>query len=132
MPEPRVAPPISLRVAAGVVGLQGAVLAVLAVVELAYLTSGRVTMGLTTTAFLAVIGIALLVVAGGLLRAASWARSPAVLAQLLQLGVAWSFRGGGTGSFALLLVALSAAVLFGVLNPTSTEALIGRTGRDED
>ena len=53
-------------------------------------------MGVTTAVFFAVYGAALLLCAWSVHRGQSWARSPIVLAQLIQLGLAWSFRGGDT------------------------------------
>jgi hypothetical protein len=112
-----------LTAAASLVAVEGLVLALLAVVELASLTSNRMTMGLTTTGFFGLCGAALLACGVGLSRRALWARSPAVLAQLIALGVAWSFRGGATTWVAVFLAVVAAVVLAGILHPASLEAL---------
>ncbi|MCO5310957.1 MAG: hypothetical protein M9891_17025, partial [Austwickia sp.] len=53
----------------------------------------------------------------------SWARSPVVFAQLVQLGLAWNFWGGSTGWVAGLLAAVAVVVLVAVMMPASTAAL---------
>ena len=93
------------------------------VLETANLSSDRVTMGVTTSLFFAAYGVALLFFAWQLTRGQSWARSPVVLAQLLQLGVAWSFRGGDTTWVAICLAVVAVIVLAGILHPQSVEAL---------
>jgi len=69
-----------------------------------------------------VYGAGLTVAAWALLRARSWARAPVVLAQLIQLGVAWSFRGGASTAVAVALAVVAILVLGGVLNPASLRA----------
>ena len=44
-------------------------------------------------------------------RLQSWARAPVVLAQLIQLGVAWSFRGGGDTAVVVGAAAVVAVVV---------------------
>jgi dolichyl-phosphate-mannose--protein O-mannosyl transferase len=95
----------------------------LAVLELASVSSGRLTMGVSTSIFFLGYGAALLVCAWAVYRLVSWARSPIVLAQLIQLGVAWSFRGGGTTVLAIGLAVVALVVLAGVLHPASLDAL---------
>ncbi|WP_432479518.1 hypothetical protein [Nocardioides sp. GXQ0305] len=115
--------PAPLTVAASLVAVEGVVVVVLALVEIFSLTSTRLTMGLTTTAFFAAYG-ALLVGCGLLLvRRVSWARGPAVLAQLIQLGLAWSFRGSPTTLVAIALAVVAAVVLAGIFHPASIDAL---------
>ena len=74
------------------------------VVELRSLETSKLAMGITTALFFAVYGVGLGVFAWLLYRRQSWVRAPVVLAQLIQLGVAWSFRSGGT-SFVSALAA---------------------------
>jgi hypothetical protein len=95
----------------------------LAVLELASVSSGRLTMGVSTSIFFLGYGAALLGCAWAVHRLVSWARSPMVLAQLIQLGVAWSFRGGGTTVLAIGLAVVALVVLAGVLHPASLDAL---------
>ena len=112
-----------LVVAASLVAVEGLVLLLLAVLELASLSSQRLTMGVTTTGFFAVYGGALLLLAWSVHRGRSWARSPIVLAQLIQLGLAWSFRGGDTTLVAVALAVVAVIVVAGLLHPASIEAL---------
>jgi hypothetical protein len=114
-------PPATLLLAVGLVALQAVTLIGLAVLELAHLTVGRLTMGVTTALFFLLYGAALLLCGYGLLRLASWARSPVVLAQLIQLGLAWSWR--GTPAVAVTLAVLAVATLGGLLAPASLAAL---------
>jgi len=74
-------------------------------------------------------GIALC--ARGLLRLSSWCRGPIVLAQLIELGVAWSFRGGETTWVAILLAIPAVVVLAVIFSPATTQALYGRRLSDE-
>ena len=115
--------PAPLTVAASLVAVEGLVLLLLALLEVGTLSTARLVMGLTTAVFFAVYGVGLLLCAWQLTRRASWARSPVVLAQLIQLGIAWSFRGGGTTWLAILLAAAALVVCAGVLHPDSIDAL---------
>jgi hypothetical protein len=80
-------------------------------------------MGITTTVFFVAYGAGLGACAWGLRRRMSWSRAPVVLAQLIQLGVAWSFRGGATTVVAVVAAALAALVLAGIFHPASLAAL---------
>jgi hypothetical protein len=113
--------PASLTVAAALVGIEALTLIVLALLELFHLNGGRLTMGVTTTVFFLVYAAALLLCAYGLLRLVSWARSPIVLAQLIQLGLAWNWR--DTLSVAIPLAVAALAVLAAIFAPASLEAL---------
>ena len=94
-----------------------------AVLELASLSSGRVTMAVSTSVFFLAYGLGLVVCAGGLYRLHSWGRSPVILAQLIQLGLAWSFKGGETTWVAIGLAVSALVVIAGLLHPTSVLAL---------
>ncbi|MFC6287374.1 hypothetical protein ACFP3Q_11765 [Nocardioides sp. GCM10027113] len=120
--------PAPLLVAASLVAVEGAMLLMLAVLEGASTNTDRLMVGLTTTVFFAVYGVGLLVCAQQLTRGRSWARSPLALAQLIQLGVAWNFRGGETTLIAVALAVVALVVLAGLLHPASVEALAA----DED
>ena len=93
------------------------------VAELFSLSPGKEAVTLTTSVFFAAYGAGLLLCAWSLVAGRSWARSPVVLAQLIQLGVAWSFRGGSTTVVAIALAVVSLIVLVGVLHPASIEHL---------
>ena len=115
--------PAPLVVAASLVAIEGGLMLVLGILELASLSSDRVALGLTTTGFFAAYGVGLLLCAWSVTHGSSWARSPIVLAQLIWLGMAWSLRSGEGiwASIALAVVAL--VVLAGILHPASIDAL---------
>lgn len=115
--------PAPLLVAAVVAALEGVVLLGYAVLEWLSIDSGRAAVALTTGAFFAIVGVAVIACAWALTRVSSWARSPVVLAQLVALGLAWSFRGGDTTLVAVLLVVVATVVLVGLFHPRSIEAL---------
>ncbi|GAA4695436.1 hypothetical protein [Nocardioides conyzicola] len=115
--------PAPLVVAASLVVVEGLLLLVFAVLEIAHLDADRVAMGATTGIFFVVYGAGLLVCAWSLVRGQSWARSPVVLTQLIGLGVAWSFRGGDTTGVAIAIAVVAALVLVGIFHPASLEAL---------
>jgi hypothetical protein len=126
MPATRPArPPAPLLVGASLVAVEGVLLAAYGVLETAAISSGRVTMGVTTALFFLAYGGGLIACAWGLWRLHSWGRGPAVLAQLIQLGVAWSFRGGETTVVAVGLAVASVVAIVGLLHPASTDALVG-------
>jgi hypothetical protein len=110
-------------VAAALVVVEGVVLAVYGVAEVAALSSQRLAMGVTTTAFFLAYGLGLAVCARAVLRLRSWARAPIILAQLIQLGVAWSFRGGSSTPVAVALAAVAVVVLLGMFHRASIAAL---------
>ena len=115
--------PPPLTVAASLVALEGAMVVALALIETGNLNTSRLAMGVTTAVFFALYGGGLLLCAWQLTRRASWARSPVVLAQLIQLGLAWNFRGGETTWIALGLAAVALVVIAGIFHPDSLTAL---------
>jgi len=121
--DPAVAAPTPLKVAGVLVLLESLALIVLSVAELFNLTSERATMGVSTSLFFVVYAVAIALCAWRLMLLDSWARSPVVLAQLIQLGVAWSFRGGETTWVALLLAIVAVATIGGIFHPESMQAL---------
>ena len=117
------AAPTPLKVAGALVLLESLALVVLSFAELFNLTAERATMGVSTSLFFVVYAVAIALCAWRLTLLDSWARSPVVLAQLIQLGVAWSFRGGETTWVALLLAIVAVAALGGIFHPESMQAL---------
>jgi hypothetical protein len=115
--------PAPLLVAASLVAVEGLLVVGYGVLEAASLTVGRLTMGITTAVFFLAYGAGLLVCAWALRGLHSWARSPVVVAQLIQLGLAWSLRGGETTYVAVGLALVAVVVLVGVLHPASIGAL---------
>ncbi|MCB0895995.1 MAG: hypothetical protein H6529_04350 [Nocardioides sp.] len=124
--------PAPLVVAASLVAVEGLLLLGYAVLELASTSSDRVAVAVTTAVFFAAYGGLLLAAAWAVTHGRSWARSPIVLAQLIQLGVAWSFRGGGTTVAAAVLALVAVLVLVGLLVPSSIAALDEREVRPRD
>jgi hypothetical protein len=80
-------------------------------------------MGVTTAAFFAAYGALLVFCGWQLTRGSAWVRGPVLLAQLIQLGLAWSFRDGDTLPVAIGLAVVAAVVLAGLLHPASLRAL---------
>lgn len=114
--------PTPLRAAAGLVLVEGLCTVMFGVVEGASTDSDRLALGLTSAVFFVAYGIALGGCAWGMWRLRPWSRSPAVLAQLIFLGLAWNVR-SSAWPLALLAAVVAAMVLAGVLHPRSMEAL---------
>ena len=122
--------PRPLKLASAVVAGEGLVVAVLGIVEAITISDDRLTLGLTTAAFLLLYGGALLLVARGLFRTSTWSRGPAVFAQLIQLGVAWSFWGGSTTAVSVVLGIAAVVVLVALFQKVSMEALVDDPTKD--
>ena len=122
-PRPPGTAPAPLIVAGSVVGLEAFALVVFGIVEIATTSSARVTMGVTTAFFFLAYGLGLGACGWLLTRLRSWTRAPVVLAQLIQLGVAWSFKGGAGSAASAGLLVLAVIVLAGVFHPASIDAL---------
>ncbi|WP_344216811.1 hypothetical protein [Kribbella sancticallisti] len=122
--------PRPLKLAAAVVAAEGLVVAVLGIVEAITIHGDRLVLGLTTTGFLLLYGAGLLLVARGLYRLSTWSRGPAVFAQLIQLGVAWSFWGGSTSAVSVVLAIAAVAVLVALFQKVSMEALADDPTKD--
>ncbi len=120
-----------LRAAALVVGAEAVALAAFGVAEFTGLDQDRPSVALTTGAFFVLYAVGLAFAARALGSLRSWARGPVVLAQLIQLGVAWSFHGHETDWVALLLAVPAVGVLIVVLAPATT-ALLYRGSEDDD
>jgi hypothetical protein len=116
-PKPR-KPPVMLRIALLVVGVEVLALLALGVAELAALSTLRLAMGLSTAAFFFIWGLALAWCARGMWRADSTGRSIVVLAQLIQLGVAWSYR-SSTPDISAWLAITGLVTLVGIFWPAS-------------
>jgi len=116
-------PPAPLLVAASVVAVEAVLVVMQAVVEIVAFSGQRLVMGLTTTLFFLLYGAGLLYCAWAVSRLRSWGRAPIVVAQLIQLAVAWSFAGGSTTFVAVTLTLLAVLVLVGIFHPASIAAL---------
>ena len=126
--ETRTATP-AMKAAAAVVGVEALTLVGLGIAEIFAIDSERIALGVTNTIFFVLYGALLLWCARSLVACHSWSRSPIVLTQLIQLGVAWSFAGGDTRWLAVLLAVLGIGVLAAMLAPSTTEVLYGRRSR---
>jgi hypothetical protein len=110
-------------VAASLVAVEAALLIIYGVVLIPSVHSERLAMGVTTPLFFILYGAGLAFCAWSVVRLHSWARAPLVLAQLIQLGVAWSFRGGTATIVTVVLAVVAVLVLVGIFHPASIEAL---------
>ncbi len=117
-----------ISLAALLVAGQALLLVALAGIELASLNRERPSVALTTGAFYLLFGGALAVAARGLARHRTWSRAPVVLAELISVGVGWSFRGGATTWVCVALIAWALVVLVIVFPPSTTAALYGEPG----
>ena len=113
--------PAPLTVAASLVLIQGALLLTFAVLELAHISSERISLGLSTAIFFVVYGGVLVLCAWALTRHHGWARGPVLITQLIQLGLAWNLR--EVTLVAVVLLVAAVIVLAGMLHPASIEAL---------
>ena len=110
-------------VAASLVAQEALGLLVLGGLELANLRSIRLTMGLTTSVFFLAAAAGLGWCAWSLRNARRWARGPVVMAQLIQLGLAWNFRVVWTFVLPLSLAVVALVVVAGLLHPATTQVL---------
>lgn len=116
-------PPIPLVMATALVVLEGLVMGALTVAELVSVDSSRLSVGLTTAAFFALVTAALLWCAWGLVRRETWARGPLVMAQLIQLGMAYSLFDAAAPWLSVALAVVALLVVVGILHPASVRAM---------
>jgi asparagine N-glycosylation enzyme membrane subunit Stt3 len=126
LPQPGPPPP-PLVVAAGLVGVEGLVMLGYGVLEAADIHASRAAMGASTALLFLALGVGLCWFGWVVVRGGAWARSPIVVAQVIFLGLAWSFRGGSTTWVAVVMAVVALVVLAGVLHPASIAALGDRT-----
>ena len=74
-------------------------------------------------AIFAAYGGLLLVCAWAITHGGAWARGPILLAQLIQLGLAWNLRGGETTLVAVVIGIVALVAIAGIVHPQSIEAL---------
>jgi len=119
-----------LLLAAGLLALVAVASAAYGVAELFAIRANRPVVG--AGAAILFFGYALLLgaVARGVAAGRRWSRAPALATSLIQLLVAWSFRGGGTWWFGLVLAVVSATVIVCVLIPSSTAIFVPESQRE--
>ena len=110
----------ALALAAGLLTVIGVASAGYGVLELLATRASRAVVGSGAAIILLGYAVLLIGVARGVFRGRRWSRAPAIATQLIQLPVAWSFRGGETTWFAALLGAVSLIVIVCLLLPSST------------
>jgi hypothetical protein len=115
-----------IRIAAVIVAAEALGALAFGIAELARLDTDRLVIALTTSVFFLVYAVGLAFAARGLARLSGWSRAPVVLAQFIQLGVAWSFYGNTTTWVAILLAVPAVAVLVVVFSPATTDAIYGQ------
>ncbi len=122
-PYSRYGTPAPLAVAAGMTFIEGLLIVMFGITEVATLDSDRLVMGVTTAVFFLAYGVGLLACSRGLHTVRPWARGPVLLSQLIWLGLAWNFKDGSTLPLAIALVLAAVIVLAGLLHPRSIDAL---------
>ena len=114
-----------IRLAAALVAVESIALFCFAIAELAAIDTDRLSLGITNAVFFSLYAAGLAFAAWGLVTLRRWCRGPIVLAQFIQLGVAYSFTGGSTTWVAIVLAVVAIAVLLVVFAPSTTAALYG-------
>ena len=115
---------MTIVVAAASLALEGLLGLGYAGVALGQVRMSRAVVGVGVAILMASFGLLLLLVARGVFLGRRWSRGPAVVAQLILLPIAWSFRGGATTWISVALAVLAIAVLVGVLHPRSTAVFV--------
>ncbi len=127
--------PMTVKAAAALEGLEGAVAIVGGLFTAWELLAGEAVDPATAIGvivFALAGGAGMLACAVGLLRAASWSRSPAVVTQLFALPVAWALWQSEQYAFAVPLGLVAVLALVMVLSPPSTGWLVETVGEDDD
>jgi hypothetical protein len=114
-----------IKAAAALVAAESLALFCLAIAELVAIDRDRLSLGITNAAFFSIYAAGLAFTAWGLASLRRWSRGPIVLAQFIQLGVAYSFAGGDTTWVSIVLGVVAIGVLFVVFAPSTTAALYG-------
>jgi hypothetical protein len=122
--QPLARRPLTIVVAAVLLALEGLFGLGYAGVVLEQIRMSLAVVGVGVSIMMAVFGLLLLAVARGVFLGRRWSRGPAVVAQLILLPIAWSFKGGGTTWVSVVLAVLAVAVLVGVLHPQSTAVFV--------
>ncbi|MEV7009779.1 hypothetical protein [Streptosporangium sp. NPDC051022] len=120
--------PLTLTVAAAVVALEGVVALLLGLYVGVETVIGRpsdVVSSIFVAGFGILVGVALLWVAVGMLRAERWARSPGVLAQIFAVVIGVTLIQSDQRAIGIPLIAAAVIGLVALLSPPTTHALYG-------
>ena len=112
-----------LGTVAGVVTLEALAFGVLAVMDLADVSSERLGLGVGSSVLLAIYGAFQLFAAWRLRRGEAWARSPLIVTHLIQLLLAWNMRDGDTRWWTVVMAILGVVVLGCLLAPPVNRGL---------
>lgn len=112
-----------------VVSLACAGFGVLALIET---RASRTVVGSGAAIILLAYAVLLVFVARGVVHGRRWSRAPAIATQLIQLPIAWSYWGGQTTWFALLLGAVSLTIIVCLLLPSSTQVFVAEQAAAPD
>ena len=115
-----------LGVAGTIVAIEALAYIVLAVLDLADVSTERLGLGIGAGVLLAIYGTGQLFAAWRVTQGESWARSPLIVTHLIQLLLAWNLRGGDTTRLAIVM-AVSAVVVLGCLLAPPVNRALGRT-----
>lgn len=117
--------PLPLLLACIIVSIQALGLALVAVLVLADVGGSFAALGIGSAVFFLIVAVGLGLCVRALAGLQSWARAPIVLAQLIELGLAWDSRHTATW-LAVTLTILAVLGLAGIFHPASIEALADR------
>jgi hypothetical protein len=115
-----------LGIAGAIVAVEALAYIVLAVLDLAEVSSDRIGLGVGAGVLLAAYGAGQLFAAWRVTRGEGWARSPLIVTHVIQLLLAWNLRNGDTALPAIVMAGCAVVVLGCLLAPPVTRAL----GRD--
>ena len=121
--------PLALRLLSGLVGGQALAVAVIPVfyaVELVVADTADVAGAALTAGLAAMASAALVAVARGLARAQSWARSPALVTQLIIIPVSSYLLDGGRAVIGLALLGWAAVIVVLLFWPSVDQTLRGQ------
>ena len=113
-----------LGIAAGVVAIESIGYIAVAGLDLADTSGDRLGFGEGAGLLLIAYGLGLLVAAWSIRRSRAWARAPIVVAQLIQLLLAYDLRGSGAAWVTPAMAVSALVVLACLFAPPATQALI--------
>jgi hypothetical protein len=122
--------PRSFRIATGIVAVEAVVdvgYALYLIIRSAFGHPANRAEGISTGAYLLILGIGVAAVVVGMLRGRRWSRSPAITANLIVVGVGWYTITGADRPVVGVLVMLAGIAAIGILvRPSVYQALEAR------